>query len=80
MANVNFALSDSNNKDQLRELYNYLNQKLITAINTYDCSTLGKNLITSQQAILSSALIPAETVENNHKHLAANKVGSITRH
>ena len=27
MQNVNFALSDSNNKDQLRDLYNYLNRK-----------------------------------------------------
>ena len=35
MPNVNFALSDSNNKDQLRDLYNYLNQKVITKINTY---------------------------------------------
>ena len=50
--NVNFALSGSNNKDQLRDLYNYLNQKVITAINTYDSSTLGDNLITSHQVIL----------------------------
>ena len=33
MPNVNFALS-SQNKDQLKDLYNYLNQKVITAINT----------------------------------------------
>ena len=33
MPNVNFALS-SQNKDQLRDLYNYLNQKVITTINT----------------------------------------------
>ena len=72
MLNMTFALSDSNNKDQLRVLYNYLNQELITAINTYDSSTFGNNLITSHQ------VIPAETVENNHKHLVANKVGSIT--
>ena len=78
MPNVNFALSDCNDKDQLRDLYNYLNQKVTTAINTYDCSTLGTNLITSHQAILSSAFIPAEAVENNNKHLVANKVGSIT--
>ena len=32
MLNVNFALR-SNNKDELRDLYNYLNQKVITAIN-----------------------------------------------
>ena len=35
MPNVNFALS-GNNKDQLRDLYNYLNQKVITPINTLD--------------------------------------------
>ena len=49
VSNVNFALTDSTNKDQLRDLYNYLNQKVITAINTYDSSTLGNNLITSHQ-------------------------------
>ena len=32
MLNVNFALS-SNNKDELRDLYNYLNQNVATAIN-----------------------------------------------
>ena len=32
MTNVSFALS-SNNKDQLRDLHNYLNQKVITTIN-----------------------------------------------
>ena len=52
MSNVNFTLSDSNNKDQLSDLYNYLNQKVTTAINTYDSSTLGNNLITSHQVIL----------------------------
>ena len=52
MPSVNFALSDCNDKDQLRDLYNYLNQKVKTAINTYDCSTLGNNLITSYQVIL----------------------------
>ena len=52
MPNVNFALSDSNNKDEHRYLYNHLNQKVITAINTYDSSTLGNNLITSHQVIL----------------------------
>ena len=44
MPNMNFALS-SNNKDELRDLYNYLNQKMITAINTLDGFTLGDNLI-----------------------------------
>ena len=59
MPNVNFTLS-SNNKDQLRDLYNYLNQKVITAINTLDSSTLGNNLITSHQVDYTpSALIPA---------------------
>ena len=47
-ANVNFAIS-SNNKDQLRDLNNYLNQKVITAINTLYGSTLGDNLIVSHQ-------------------------------
>ena len=80
MPNVNFPLMNSNNKDQLRDLYNYLNQKVLTAINTYDSSTLGNNLITSHQVdFMSSMLIPAKNVENNHKHLVANKVGS-TRH
>ena len=52
---------------------------MLTAINTYDSSALGKNLTTSHQVdYVSSALIPAEAVENNHKHLVANKVGSIT--
>ena len=40
MPNVNFALS-INNKDQLRDLHNDLNQKVIIAINTLDGSTLG---------------------------------------
>ena len=47
--NMNFTLTNSNNKDQLRDLYNYLNQKVITAINTYDSSSLGNNLIMSHQ-------------------------------
>ena len=33
MPNVNFALC-SNNKNELRDLYNYLSQQVITAINT----------------------------------------------
>ena len=48
MLNMNFAVS-SKNKDQLRDLYNYLNQNVITAINTLDGSTFGDNLITSHQ-------------------------------
>ena len=78
MLNVNFMLS-SNNKDELRDLYNYLNQKTITAINSQNGSMLGDNLIMSNQvAYMSSALIPAEAVENNQEHLVANKGGSIT--
>ena len=65
MSNVNFALS-SNSKDQLRDL----NQKLITAVNTLDGSTLGNDLITSHQVYyMSTALIPAEAVENDLDHL-----------
>ena len=52
MPNVNFDSNNSYNKDQLRTLYNYLSQKVITAINTYDSSTLGNSLITSHQVIL----------------------------
>ena len=38
------------------------------------------NLITSHQVdYMSTALIPAETVENNQEYLLASKVGS-TRH
>ena len=70
--NVNFALS-SNSKDELRDLYNYLNQKVITVM-------LGDNLIMNHHQVgyMSSVLIPAEAVENNQEHLVANKVGSIT--
>ena len=76
--NVSFALS-SNNKDQLRGLCNYLNQKVITAINILDGSTLGNNLVTSCQVdYLSSAIIPAEAAEINQEYLIANKVGSTT--
>ena len=80
MPNVNLALSDSNNKDQLRDLNNYLtlsrrrplsygfymitasvlkglNQKVITVINTYDSSTLGKNLITSNQVLSAQSSV-----------------------
>ena len=48
MSSENFALS-SINKYQLEDLQNYLNQKMITVINTADGSTLGDNLITSHQ-------------------------------
>ena len=69
------------NKDQPKDLYNYLNQKMIAGINTVDGSTLGDNLITSHQVdSMSSALIPAEAVENDQEHITScsNKVGSIT--
>ena len=73
MSNVNFLLS-GNSKDELGDL----NQKLITTTNTLDGSTLGVNLVTSQQVdYMLTALIPAEPVENNQEHLVANKVGSI---
>ena len=59
-------------KDQLGDLCNYLNQKIATAINTLDGSTLGDNLITSHQVeCLSSVLIPAEAVENNQEYFVA---------
>ena len=59
MPNVNYALPGKN-KDQPRDFYNYLNQKVITAISTLDGSTLGDNLNTSLQVdYMSSALIPA---------------------
>ena len=79
MLNVNFALS-SNNKDELRDLYNYLNQKKITVINSYNGSMLGDNLIMNHHQVgyMSSVLIPSEAVENNQEHLVPNKVGSIT--
>ena len=49
------------NKDQLKDLQNYLNQKMTAAIDTVDGSTLWDNLITShQEDYVSSALIPAE--------------------
>ena len=40
---------------------------------------LGDNIIMShQEDYMSSALIPAEAVENNQEHLVVNKVGSFT--
>ena len=59
MPNVNHALA-SKNKDQLRDFYIYLNQKVIAYINTLDGSKWGDNLITSHQVdYMSSAVIPA---------------------
>ena len=54
---------------------------MIAAIDTVDGSTLGDNLIMSYQVdCMSSALIPAEAVENDQEHITScsNKVGSIT--
>ena len=77
MLNVNFVVS-SNNKDQLRDLYIYLNQNVITATNFLDGSPLGDYLIRSDQVdYMSSALTSTEGVENNDECLAASKVGSI---
>ena len=43
---------------------------MITAINTLDGSTLGDNLITSYRVDnMSSALIPAEAVENDQRSI-----------
>ena len=76
--NVNFALS-SNKKDQLRGLYDYLYQIVITAINTLDGSTLVDNLIMSHKLdYMSPTLIQVKAVENNQELLALNKVGSTT--
>ena len=80
MPTKNFTLS-SINKDQLEDLWNYLNQKMIAAINIADDSTLGDNLITSLQVdYMSSVLISAEAVENDQENItsSSNKVGSIT--
>ena len=40
-----FLSLSSNNKDQLKELYKDLNEKLIKAINTLDDSTFADTLI-----------------------------------
>ena len=80
MPTKNFTLS-SINKDQLEDLWNYLNQKMIAAINIADDSTLGDNLITSLQVdYMSSVLILAAAVENDQENItsSSNKVGTIT--
>ena len=80
MLGENFSHS-SINKAQLKDLQNYLNQKIIEAIDTVDGSTLGGNLIMSHQVdCMSSVLIPAEAVENDQEQITScsNKVGSIT--
>ena len=66
-ANVNFVFSN-NNKVQLVDSNNYLNQKVITTINTLNGSVLGDNLITSYQNDL-----------DQNDLVAIPKVGS-TRH
>ena len=58
---------------------------MIAAIDTVDGSTLGDNLIMSYQVdCMSSALIPAEAVENDQEHITScsNKVGRylVSRH
>ena len=80
MPRENFTLS-SINKDQLEDLQNYLNQKMIAAINIADDSTLGDNLITSLQVdYMSSVLILAAAVENDQENItsSSSKVGTIT--
>ena len=80
MPRENFTLS-SINKDQLEDLQNYLNQKMIAAIKIADDSTLGDNLITSLQVdYMSSVLILAAAVENDQENItsSSNKVGTIT--
>ena len=74
MSSENFTLS-GNNKDQLKDLLNYLKSKMITAINTADGSTLRDNLITSHQVdYISSVVIPAEAVETDQgQHLLAKR-------
>ena len=76
---MNFAFS-SNNKDQLRDLYNYLNQKVVTVIDTLDGSKLGDNLITSHQ-VGRLCVLSAHSSWSCWKWLRAscsNKVGSTS--
>ena len=68
MPSENFSLS-SINKDHLKELQNYLNQKMIAVIDTVNDSPLGDNRITSHH--MYSALIPAEAVENDQGHITS---------
>ena len=65
MPGKSFALS-SINKGQLKDLQNYLNQKMMDAINTVLGSALGDHLIMSHQVdYMPSAIISAEAVEND---------------
>ena len=62
-----FLSLSSNNKDQLKELYKDLNEKLIKAINTLDDSTFADTLImikNNQLCYLSTAVISPEAVGN----------------
>ena len=59
-------------KNQLRDLCNYLNQEITTAINTLDGSTLGDSPVSSKQVDhVSSVLTPAEAVKNNQEYFVA---------
>ena len=68
MPSENFSLS-SMNKDHLKELQNYLNQKMIVVIDTVNDSPLGDKRITSHR--MHSALVPAEAVENDQGHITS---------
>ena len=48
MPRVNFVLY-SNNKNELRNLYNHLNGTVVASINTWNDSLLGYNQIMSHQ-------------------------------
>ena len=76
MSNDNFLLS-INKKHPLTGLYHYLNQKVITAISNIDGSTLGDNLIKSQQALILAEAIQDEQESRELKASCSNKVGSI---
>ena len=69
---VNFALS-INNKDQLRDLYNYLNHRLITAINNLDDSTLGDTLIQANKCKFQLKLLKMTKRPWRGEHLAGVK-------
>ena len=69
-ANSQFCALQCN--DQLKDLCNYLNQKITTPISTLDGSLLGDDLILSHQVdYVSPVLIPAEAVENNLEYFVA---------
>ena len=73
MPSKNLALSRID-KDELKDLQIFFNQKIVATINTLDGSTLGDNLNTNHQVdYMSSALIPAEVkkMTKNTFHLVA---------